>query len=189
VPTPTTLPSMPAGWRDHSAGGFHIALPERWEAVDVEEEGTEAILNSLEDTNTEWARNITTMFSAKAMQEMIKFWAMDSELAGIGYATTSVAFQSQPVPITVNVLCALMPSIFKQMGFVLVDSECGLRINDLDAARFVTSLPMDPAALKQYQYVYVRGGNIWTLSLTVDETEWSAYEPIFASIAESFRVD
>jgi len=43
--------------------------------------------------------------------------------------------------------------------------------------------------LTQYQYAYVREGNIWTLALTVEETEWSEYEPTFAAIAESFRVD
>jgi hypothetical protein len=82
-----------------------------------------------------------------------------------------------------------MPSVLEQMGFEVVDSECGLKINDLDAARFVLNLQMDSEALKQYQYVYVRGGDIWTLALTVDETEWSKYEPTFVTIAESFRVD
>jgi len=75
------------------------------------------------------------------------------------------------------------------MDLKLVDSECGLKINDLDAARFVLSLQMGSMALKQYQYAYVRDGNVWTLALTVDETEWSEYEPTFATIAESFRVD
>lgn len=190
TPTPTaTLPSLPTGWRDHAASGFHIALPERWESVDVEERGIEAIWNLLEGTNTEWARNITTMVSAEAMQEMIKFWAMDSEPAGIGYATISITFLSQPFPIKVDDLCTQMPLLYEQIGFELVDADCGLEINDLDAARFVIRLRMGSLAVKQYQYVYVREGDIWTLTLAVDETEWSEYEPIFATIAESFRVD
>jgi hypothetical protein len=123
------------------------------------------------------------------MREMIKLWAMDSEPAGMGHATANIALQSQPFPITIGVLCAIMPSIFEQMRFTLVDAECGLEINDLDAARSVVSLQMGSLALQQYQYAYLRRGDIWTLALTVDETEWSAYEPTFAAIAESFRVD
>jgi hypothetical protein len=157
--------------------------------VDLGEEGIETILNSLEGMNTEWAQNIATMFSAKAMRDMTEFWAMDSEPAGIGYATINITYQSQPFPLTIDVLCALMPSMFEQMGIELVDTECGLIVNDLDAARFLTSLPTDSMTLTQYQYAYVREGNIWTLALTVEETEWSEYEPTFAAIAESFRVD
>lgn len=189
TPTPITLPSLPAGWREHSTSGFHIALPDHWEAMEIGEEGTEAILDLLEGMDTEWARNIAPMFSENAMQGMIKFWAMDSEPAGIGHATVAVAYQTQPVPIPVEVLCAFMPSVSTQMGFEVVDTECGLNINDLDAARFVTSLQMGAVPFKQYLYTYVREGNVWTVSLTVDETEWPQYEPIFAAIAESFRVD
>ena len=189
APTLTVVPSMLADWREHSTSGYHIALPDHWEVVDVGEEGIETILDSLEGTNAEWAQNITTMFSAKAMRDMTEFWAMDPEPAGIGYATVYITYQSQPFPLTIDVLCALMPSMFEPMGIELVHTECGLTVNDLDAARFLTSLPTDSMNLKQYQYAYVREGNIWTLALTVDETEWSEYEPTFAAIAESFRVD
>lgn len=190
IPTPTaTPPPLMSGWRGHAASGFYIALPERWESVDVEKEGIEAIWNLLEGINTEWARNIITMFSAEAMQEMIKFWAMDSEPAGIGYATANITFQPQAFPIEVDDLCILMPSLYEQMGIEMIEAECGLKINGLDAARFMTRLQMGPLAVKQYQYVYVQKGGLWTLTLTVDETEWSEYEPIFVTIAESFRVD
>jgi hypothetical protein len=157
--------------------------------VDVGEEGIETILNSLEGMSTEWAQSITTMFSAKAMRDMTEFWAIDSKPAGIGYATVYITHQSQPFPVTIDVLCALMPSMLEQMGIELVHTECGLTVNGLDAARFVTSLPADSMTLEQYQYAYLREGNIWTLALTVDETAWSEYEPTFAAIAESFRVD
>ena len=186
---PTVLPSQAAGWRDHTASGFHITLPERWEAVDVGKEGIEAILNSLKGINTEWARNITTMVSAEAIQEMMKFWARDSEPAGIGYATINITFQSQPFPTKVHDLCTLMPSAYEQMGVEMVDAECDLEINDLDAARFIIRLRVGALAIKQYQYIYVKNGNIWALTLAVDETEWPEYEPTFVTIAESFRVD
>ena len=49
-------------------------------------------------------------------------------------------------------------------------------------------LQMGPLAVKQYQYAYVQEGDIWMLSLAVDETMWSEYEPTFTTIAESFRL-
>jgi hypothetical protein len=182
-------PSLPAGWREYSVSVFHVALPDRWEAVDVGQDGIEAILNSLDGTNSEWAEDATAMLSAGAMQQMVEFWARDSEPAGIGYATASITYQTQPFPIPIDILCALMPSFSEQMGFEVVEVECGLKINDLDAARFVTSLQMGSMPAKQYLYTYVRAGDLWTLSLTVDEADWSRYEPTFAAIAETFRLD
>jgi hypothetical protein len=82
-----------------------------------------------------------------------------------------------------------MPSVYEQMGVEVVDAECDLEINELNAARFIIRLPMGPSEIKQYQYAYVQENDMWTLSLAVDETEWSEYEPIFATIAQSFRVD
>ena len=73
-------------------------------------------------------------------------------------------------------------------GYGIIDTECGLKINDLDAARFTLSLQMGPLAVKQYQYVYVQEDRLWVLSLAVDDIEWSEYEPIFVIAAESFRV-
>lgn len=183
------LPTLPAGWRDYAANGFHIALPKGWEAVDLGEEGVEAIMNSLAGINTDWARNMATMFTTEAMQEMTKFWAMDSKPAGTGYATINIVFQSQPFPVRIQDLCEQIPSAYEQIGMELVDAECGLEINDLEAARFVIRLQMGPLAVKEYQYAYGREGDMWMLTLCVDETKWSEYEPLFAAIAESFRVD
>lgn len=190
TPTPTATPlPLPAGWRDHAASGFHIALPERWESLAIEEEGIEAILNSLEGINTEWARNITLMFSSEAIQEAMKFFAMDSEPAGIGFATVNATYQPLAFPIKVDDLCTIMPSVYEQLGVEMIEAECGLEINELDAARFTSRFQMGALAVKQYQYVYVQENSTWTLTLGVDETEWSAYEPIFVTIAESFRLD
>lgn len=157
--------------------------------MDVDEEGFEAIFSMLEALDTEWARNVTATFSAEAVRESIKFWAMDSEPAGMGYATVNVTFQSSPLPVAVGDLCAQLESVYEQMGVELVALECGLRINELDAGRSTVRLPMGVLAVKQYQYFYVQGRSLWAVSLAVDETEWSEYEPIFATAGQSFRVD
>jgi hypothetical protein len=157
--------------------------------VDVDREGVEAILSMLETLNTEWAHNTTAMLSAEGVQEMTKLWAMDSEPAGVGYATMTITHQSQPFPIRVEDLCAQLESAYQQMGFEVVAVECGLKINELDAGRSIVRLPVGALAVKEYQYWYVQGRSVWVVSMAVDETKWSEYEPIFATIAESFRAD
>jgi hypothetical protein len=157
--------------------------------VDVGEKGIEALRNQLEGINTQWARNITTTYSAEALQKALRFWAIDSEPAGTGYATTNIAVHPMPFLIKIDDLCTQMPSFYEQMGFELVDAECGLKINGLDAARFVVRLRVGPLATKEYQYYYVEGDDVWVVSLGVDEIAWSEYEQIFDTIAKSFRVD
>jgi hypothetical protein len=180
---------LPAGWQDHAASGFHIALPERWEVVDVEESGVEAIWNLLEGLNSEWARNTTATISAQAAQEALKFWAMDSEAAGVGYATAAVTLQSQPFDVEIDDFCEQVQSLYEQMGLEVLASECSLEINGLDAARFTVSAEVGPIAAKMYLYLYVRENKAWAVAIGVDSSEWSEYESTFAIAGESFWVD
>ncbi len=191
TPTPTgAQPSLPTGWRDHAASGVHIALPERWKAVDVRGQGVEAIWNSLEGLNTEWAQNVTATYSAKAVQRAMKFWAMDSKPAGIGNATVTITSgESQPFPIELADLCAQMQSLYEQTGFEVLAVECDLEINGLDAARFTLNAKMGSMAIKMYGYLYVQEGKLWVVTLGVDGTAWSEYEQVFVIAAESFAVD
>lgn len=157
--------------------------------MDVEKEGFEALWTLLEGVDADWANNITAMYSAEAMQEAIRFWAMDPQPAGIGYATLNITYQPQVFAIEADDLCSLMPAVYEQMGVETVDAKCGLEINGLDAARFLIRLEMGPLAIKEYQYVFVREDAIWTLTFAVDATEWSEYKPILVKSAKSFRVD
>jgi hypothetical protein len=169
--------------------GFHIALPERWRAVDIDQEGVEAIFDLLETLYTEWARNYAAMFSPEAVLQVTEFWAIDSEPAGVGYATVNVTKQSMPFPVPVDDLCAQAESAYQQMGFEVLAVECGLKINGLDAGRSTIRLMMGPVAFKEYQYFYVRERSMWAVTLGVDEIEWAEYEAIFVRAGESFRVD
>jgi len=180
--------SVPDGWQEHASGGFSVALPERWKVVDVKEEGIDAVWDLLEGVDTEWARTATAMLSAERMKEMIQFWAMDSEPAGFGYAIAIVMRQDIPFPMSAEDLCVQMPAAYEQLGVDLVDTECGLTINGLDAVRFMVRLPVGALAVKESQYVFVGEDTLWTLTFGVDETKWSEYEPTFATAAESFRI-
>jgi hypothetical protein len=157
--------------------------------VDIEQEGFEALWALLEGFDADWAQTTSEIYSAEAMQEAVRFWAVDPEPAGIGYATINITSQSQIFPIKAEDLCTLMPAVYEQLGVEMIDAKCGLEINGLDAARFLILLEMGPLAIKEYQYVYVREDAIWTLTFGVDATKWSEYKPVFAKSAKSFRLD
>ena len=188
TPTPSPDPLL-VGWSEHPVSDFYIALPEQWDVIDIDREGIDAIQNILRGLDTQWAQTTTAMFSSEAMQEMMKLWAMDTKPAGAGYASANVVFQSMPYIVNSDDLCVQMPSAYKQMDITLLDSECGLEINGLDVGRFETRIGIGAFAVKQYQYVYVDGRKMWTLTLGVDATQWSKYTSTFVTIAESFRVD
>ena len=188
TPTPSPIP-LPMGWLEYTVSGFHIALPEQWEIIDIDKEGIDTILNLLRGLNNQWAQSTAAMFSSEAMQEMMKLWAMDTKPAGIGYASVNVAFRSMPFVVESDDLCVQMASAYQQVGITLLDSECGLEINGLDVGQFEIQIGIGAFAIKQYQYVYVQGRKMWTLTLAVDETQWSKYTSTFVTIAESFRVD
>ena len=193
IPTITPIPTsasdypLPAGWQDYTVSGFSIGLPEKWEAVDVDREGIDMILSVLQYVDSDWAKNSADMLSADEMEEMLKFWAMDMDPAGLGYASINVMFQSLPFPIRVSDMCAEMPSAYSQMGIELLDINCNLEINGIPAAQFMTILHSNFGSVQQYQYLFMRGKNMWSMTLAVDETEWASYKPVFETIAETFR--
>jgi len=188
TPTPSPDPLL-VGWREYTVSGFRIALPEQWEVIDIDREGMDAILTLTRGLNTEWAQNTAAMLTSEGMQEMMKLWAMDTEPAGTGYANVNVVFQSMPFNVKIDDLCVQMDTAYQQMGITLLNSECGLEINGLDVGRFDVQVGVGAFAIKQYQYVYADGRNMWSVSLGVDETQWPKYTYTFVTIAESFRVD
>jgi len=187
-PTPVAVP-LKEGWLEYATGEFRLALPERWQVVDVTQEGIEAILDLVKNLNTDWAQNITQMISAETMQKALRLWAMDPEPAGIGYATANVILQEQPFPMRATSLLTQLESAYKQFGLEVLSSEGGLEINGLEAGHIVLRLAMGPFAVQEDQYLYVRGKEAWMVTLAVDETAWESYEPIFDEIAHSFRLE
>jgi hypothetical protein len=188
APTPSITPlPLPEGWNGYAVGDFFIALPEQWKSVDIDKEGIQSVLDLLKGFDAKWAQNTATMITADALQDVLKFWAVDTEPAGAGYASVNVIFQSMPFSVISDDLCVQMPPAYEQLGIELLDSKCGLEINNLDVARFTTRLPAGSLAVKQYQYIYVQDRSSWSLTLSVDETEWAKYQPVFEMIAESFK--
>ena len=193
TPTPTATATMtpfpvPAGWKGYTLSGFYVALPEPWKSVDVDRQGMDAILGMLKGFNTKWAQSVTSMFSSETLQKALKFWAMDTVPAGSGYASANVTFQSAPYALNTDDLCSQMPAAYRQLGVDVIDSQCGSRINEMDFDRFTTRLRAGAIDLKEFQYVFVDGRNLWSLTFSVDTTQWTEYETLFDTIAHSFRV-
>lgn len=190
-PTPTYTPTpesppVPAGWVTYYASNFSLALPERWEAVDVDEEGAEVLMDALEALDTEWAQNLRAMFSSGAALQYLKFWARDTELVGISFAAVSATRQTFPAEVDAATLAEQSASLHEQLGIEVLGIEQGLEINGLDAARLEIRVEVEPFVARQYHYVFVRGREAWVLTCVMDETAWSEYEPIFVDIAETF---
>jgi hypothetical protein len=193
TPAPSATPTMtglvlPDGWHNHEAAGFSIALPARWEVIDIEEEGLEAVWTLLEGMDTEWARSTTEMFSAGTIGELVKLWAMDSEPAGFGYASLNIIAQSQPFPLSAEDLCTQLPAAYAQMGIEVAASDCPLEINGLGAAQFTIRLEVGALSVRQYQVIYVLDNDFWTVTFAVDASSWDDYETIFETSGELFQV-
>jgi hypothetical protein len=187
TPAPAIIPNpLPDGWRGHMVSGFYLALPEKWKFVDVDQEGVESILNMIKGLNSVWTQDIVRTVSPKSVQDMMKFWAMDAEPAGIGYATVTVLFTTTPLTGSSQDVCAEIPSSYKQMDVEVLDTQCSLEINNLDVIRLKAR--SGPIASMSYQYFYIQGRKSWILSLSVEETEWAKYQPVFETIAESFMI-
>ncbi len=199
TPEPSSTPTLPpppsedttsnGDFREYSTSGFHITLPARWEAIDIDQEGVDALWEMIEGMETDWADAAQAMFSSEEMLEAFDLWAIDTEPAGLGYAVVTVLSQVLPYPIEPDGLCMMMPATYEQMGIEMVDSDCTLEINGIGAARFVVRLEVEGMVMKQVQFCYLSGTDMWVLSMGVDETAWSEYEPILFGIAESFRID
>jgi len=89
------------------------------------------------------------------------FWAMDSEPAGVGYASANVPTRSCPLPHPTDDICEQMPARIRAARHGAGDAECDLTINDVDAARFVIRASMGPFGIEQYQYVYIQDRGLW----------------------------
>jgi hypothetical protein len=190
TPTSTmTPPPLKEGYQGYTISDFYISLPKQWESVDVDKDGINAILKALKGLKSDWAKNYADAFSAENIKNVLKFWAMDSEPLETGFASINIVSETSPLKISSKALCIQVPTYFKKMGVSLINSKCDFKINDLDVAQFTLRYNSGTYAVKQYQYYFVRGKKVWTMTLSVDEKYWTKYQQTFETIAESLRVN
>ncbi len=196
APTKTARPTRTAtaypiriGWTDHTAADFRLALPERWKAIDVTEGGIEAVLDEVEELDSEWADRIREMYSTEDLQQIIKFWAMDTKAVEGTYANVNVGAQEVPESITLTEVVKQISAGFKQAGGQVIASSYRARINGLDAARLTLRMRVGSVTVQEYTYLYKRGNKMWVVTYAVDQKYWNTYMSTFDSSARSFRAD
>jgi hypothetical protein len=128
------------------------------------------------------------MFSSEEVLEYLKFWARDTEPAGIGFATVNVIQQSLPYKVDAATLAEQSVYFYESIGIEFVGMEQDFEINGLDTARIEIRAEVGLFAVREYQYVFVQEREVWIVTFGVGETSWSEYEPIFVEIAETFAV-
>jgi len=192
TPRPTrTATAYPirAGWTDHSAADFRLALPDRWQAVNVTEKGIEAILETAKKLDSEWAQKVAEQYSAENLKESVKFWATDTKEMGGNHATMNVVSQELPESITLNAAVEQVGAAVKNMGVQIVASSYRAKINGLDAARLTLRMRVGSVTVQEYTYLYKRGDKLWAVTYGVDQRYWNTYASTFDASARSFRAD
>jgi hypothetical protein len=74
------------------------------------------------------------------------------------------------------------------MGLDIIEGDCTLTINGLDAAKYKIEMTIGTIKTQQYQYLYMNGKDFWSINFTVDESGWSEYEPLFVDVANTFTI-
>ncbi len=193
TPSPTPLPTaipidVPEGFVDTAGTGFRLAVPAAWQAIPVDKEGVQALLDAMKMLNAEWAQSASSMVTSEAMQESLKLMAMGSEPAGAGYPFVIVQMETTLLPTTPGALVSQMESVYGQLGLTVVETTPDLDINGLSGGRVTVRANVGELSVLESQYLLVDGKNVWILTMGVDETAYSDYEPTFQLIAESFRL-
>jgi hypothetical protein len=165
-----------------------VALPGRWEAIDIDEEGIEALIEIIESLDSEWAKNTAAVLSSETMAESLKFWARDTEMAGAGFASVNVLQQRMVYRVDAETSVEQLEAAYESMGIEVLAVDKGLEINGVDTARIEIRVEAGFAFVRQSQYVFIRGRNLTMMGCAVDDTAWSDYESIFEDIAGTFAL-
>ena len=179
--------SIPEGWIDYASDDFSIAFPESWEAVDIDQEGFEAMMAMVNEYDPTLAESPVFQFTEDDMEAPV-FFAMDTNLVGMGHANVSIMYEYFPIPFLISDLCAELETVYSQVGLEVIETNCNFMVNNLKSARFTVRLIAGSISMKQYQYLFLKGRHIWVVTMAVEDAYWSQYQPDFVKIAETFRV-
>jgi len=191
TPEPTSTSesflSLPANWVEHISTDFVIGLPQGWEVVDIDQEGMDAMMDLLSEFDPTWADTIESTYASESVVPPL-FFAMDTQMYGLGYANISVNKETLPIPIPIRDICTELDLAYGQMGMDILESDCNLTINGKPAARYMIGMTMGSITTQQYQYLYMNSRDFWIINFSVDQSGWSQYQSVFIEIADSFTI-
>jgi hypothetical protein len=206
-PTPTapttpapamSAPTLEPGWTRYEKAeeGFSIALPPRWEQIDMDPQTLEASLDAVSEQNPELA----TVLEGQARNLVvsgIKFFGFDMTPSALatGYATNvNVLVQALGLEMSVDVFAQVSVAQLKNMD--MVEGEVSQRRVNLAGGegvelkyRWKLTTPIGEAiTVAVTQYAVIRGEDAYVISFGTTADQAERYGGLFWGIAQSFLV-
>ena len=194
APTKVGSAVLPAGWTAHevTADGFRLGLPPEWQKVAPGE--VDASLAALRQDNPELAEMIEGQV-AGSLNELVRFFAFDTRSPTLAEEfATNINVVVEPLPSGVDFEQYLEANLsqLRQVPTVTVNLEKDdLALPGGRAALINSSFTLNsPAGGEQIavrQYLFLRGGRGFILSMTTTPGHAATYGPLWDQIAKTFE--
>ena len=185
---------LPAGWTAHevAADRFRLGLPPGWQKVAPGE--VDASLETLRKDNPELAEMIEGQV-AGSLNELVRFFAFDTRSPTLAQEfATNINVVVEPLPGGIDFEQYLDANLsqLRQVPTVTVDLEDDdLALPGGRAAlinsRFSLNSPSGAQEIAVRQYLFLKGGRGFILSMTTTPAHAATYEPVWEQIAKTFE--
>jgi hypothetical protein len=185
---------FPVGWTTHtvSVEGFKLGLPPEWNRVEA---GTvDESLDAVRKDNPELAQVIESQLSG-SLSTFVKFFAFDTRSPTLAeeFATNAnVVVESLPAGVEFDEYLQANLSQLREVPKVSVsleDDNLALPGGRAALIRSTFSLnsPDGEREVSVTQYVFLKGGRGFILSMTTTPGHAATYEPLWEQIAKTFE--
>lgn len=197
-PTAAPIPTLEPDWTlyEKPEYGFAIALPPRWEQIDMDAQTLEASLEMLGDENPEMATLLSGQASSLVISG-IKFFGFDVSVEAVstGFAT-NVNVLSQPLGMEMSLDVFTQVTVAQLENMELVKGRVSQRRVNLSTGeavelkyRMEMQVPYGgTVTIAVTQYAFIRGEDAYVITLGTTEDQVETYAPLFEKIAQSFRL-
>jgi hypothetical protein len=186
--------SIPAGWTAHelTADGFRLGLPTGWQTVAAGE--VDASLETLRQDNPELAEMIEGQVSG-SLNELVRFFAFDTRSPTLADEfATNINVVVEPLPAGIDFAQYLDANLsqLRQVPTVTVNLEDdnialpGGRAALIDSV-FTLNSPSGGQQIAVRQYLFLKDGRGFILSMTTTPEHASTYKPLWEQIAKTFE--
>lgn len=180
------------GWPRYeiAAEGFAVALPPDWRQIDMSPEKFDSVFDEMTAKNPEFA----PLLRGVRQQVGLKFFGFDPATAGTGFATNvNILLQDIPPATTLDAAVAEtlrqmegVPGVARPVAHERLTSATG------DRERFRYRLTMvgpdgKRATVAITQYLAVRGGGLYIVTMTTLPGQEAKYAQTFEGIGRGFR--
>ncbi len=193
TPTPTP-PPIPAGWQGFYGEGFFVAIPGGWKGKEASPEDAAALAELLANLEGPQAEMLQAYLSNGALKQAMRFLAIDPHPTTTGYTSNVVLTRENLLfAFTSAEICAQLENVYRQLGIQVVEKQCTLTINGLEAGyldlRSSWTLKCGRSfTVRQRMYFFPQGEALWTLTGSTDEASWPTFEALLEQMAQTFTL-